>query len=96
MPVYDWSCQNCGEVKDVFAHMDDTQTTCPKCGALMDRLFSPPSAYHMDIEPYWEENLGGEPVYVESRRHLNQLCRERGIVQKNALSHKDQRPPRWI
>jgi putative FmdB family regulatory protein len=95
LPVYDWSCPNCGQVNDVFAHMDDTTTTC-QCGATMTRLFSPPSAFHMDIEPYVDYNLGPEPIRIESRKHLNEMLKRTGAVQKNALSHKDQLPKRWI
>jgi putative FmdB family regulatory protein len=81
MPNYDYQCSSCGKVEERFAHMDDTMLLC-SCGQMMTRLFSPPKAFHFDIQPYWEENIGPEPVYVESRKHLNQLCRERGIVQQ--------------
>jgi len=32
-----------------------------------------------DIEPYLDENMGQEPVYVKSRRHKMQLLKERGL-----------------
>jgi len=32
-----------------------------------------------DIEPYLDENMGDEPMVVRSRRHKNQLLRERGL-----------------
>ena len=32
-----------------------------------------------DIEPYFDENMGHEPVFVKSRRHKNQLLKERGL-----------------
>ena len=32
-----------------------------------------------DIEPYIDENMGHEPVYVRSRRHKMQLLKERRL-----------------
>jgi len=32
-----------------------------------------------DIEPYLDENMGDKPMVVRSRRHKNQLLRERGL-----------------
>lgn len=32
-----------------------------------------------DIEPYWDDNMGQNPVYVESRQHRKQLLKERGF-----------------
>jgi len=32
-----------------------------------------------DIEPYLDENMGDKPIVVRSRRHKNQLLRERGL-----------------
>ena len=32
-----------------------------------------------DIEPYLDENMGHEPVYVKSRRHKMRLLKERGL-----------------
>jgi putative FmdB family regulatory protein len=95
MPYYDHSCSVCGKVEERFAHIDDTSVVC-ECGATMIRLFSPPSAFHMDIEPYVDYNLGPEPIRIESRKHLNEMLKRTGAVQKNALSHKDQLPKRWI
>ena len=32
-----------------------------------------------DIEPYLDENMGHEPVWVKSRRHKMRLLKERGL-----------------
>lgn len=32
-----------------------------------------------DIEPYLDENMGHEPIYVKSRRHKMALLKERGL-----------------
>ena len=35
-----------------------------------------------DIQPYWDEDMGQEPVYVKSRRHKMALLKERGLAIK--------------
>lgn len=32
-----------------------------------------------DIQPYFDENLGQEPVLVKSRQHRKRLLKERGL-----------------
>ena len=32
-----------------------------------------------DIQPYLDENMGQDPVYVKSRRHKMALLKERGL-----------------
>jgi hypothetical protein len=32
-----------------------------------------------DLTPYWDDNLGQNRVFVESKKHRKQLLRERGL-----------------
>ena len=32
-----------------------------------------------DIEPYWDDNLGQDPVFVESKKHRRQLLKVMGL-----------------
>ena len=32
-----------------------------------------------DLQEYWDDNLGQDPVLVKSRKHRNQLLKERGF-----------------
>lgn len=36
-------------------------------------------------EPYWEEHLGPDPIYVRSRAHKAKLLKERGLTEKSAV-----------
>lgn len=40
--------------------------------------------YHVvgDLEPYMDENLSDQPVYVRSKKHRRQLMKEAGVVEK--------------
>ena len=81
MPIYDYQCKNCGKVPDIRAGIYDTEASCPYCHTTMNRLFSPPKNIICDIEPFLDENMGHEPVYVRSRREHKRLLKERGLVQ---------------
>jgi hypothetical protein len=35
-----------------------------------------------DIEPYWDDDMGQEPVYVKSRQHKMALLKERRLAIK--------------
>jgi hypothetical protein len=35
-----------------------------------------------DIEPYVDDNMAHDPIYVRSRQHRNQLLKERGLTIK--------------
>lgn len=45
MPYYDYSCPACEHTWDVIKSMNDASNpeSCPKCGAIGQRIFSPPA-----------------------------------------------------
>ena len=45
MPIYEYKCQECGEVSEIFLRSADGQVArCPNCGSHnLDRLLSIPS-----------------------------------------------------
>lgn len=80
MPLYDYKCTNCiREDLDVVAKPDQYERVCGTCGGAMERQLPTPSIIP-DIEPYLDEHMGHEPVYVKSRQHKKALLRERGLV----------------
>ena len=81
MPRYDFTCSMHGRVDDLIARSDEYSKPCPECGQAMTRLLPIP-AIIPDYEPWIDENLGHNPVYVTSRRHHKQLLKERGLVIK--------------
>ena len=80
-PVYDFRCDEHGEVKDVYANYEDT-VVCRVCGEPMTRLISAPNVIP-DWEPYLEHNMGHEPVYIKSRQHYYEECYSRGLNNMN-------------
>jgi hypothetical protein len=47
----------------------------------MIRLFSFNVNVQPDLEPYVDDQMGHEPVYVKSKQHRKQLMKERGLVE---------------
>ena len=45
MPIYEYKCQECGEVSEILLRSTDSQAArCPNCGSHnLDRLLSVPS-----------------------------------------------------
>lgn len=87
MPNYDYQCSSCGTVEERYAHIDEIMVVC-SCGALMTRLFSPPAHIICDIEPYWDDHISqtGQPVYVESKKHREELLKRNGLRMKRGIS----------
>jgi putative FmdB family regulatory protein len=51
MPIYDYKCQDCGEISEIFLHgLDNAQSiTCPACGSeMVGKLF--PTSYMLQLE----------------------------------------------
>lgn len=87
MPIYDYSCPECGVIRDVTAKICHEYLRCPECGRQMRRLFSPPVCQRTndgcDLTPYLEENLGPKPIWIESRRQKRELLRRANTFIKN-------------
>jgi len=84
MPAYDYECPACGKVEERIlpvARRLDPQM-CPDCETRMAKLVT--TSYNVvgDIEPYVDENLASEPVYVKSKQHRQTLMREHGVAEK--------------
>jgi len=80
MPIYDYECPNCGIQRDIWAKIDEEEKLCG-CMLWMKRIISATRG-NVGLKPYWDENLGPEPVYVTSSQHRKELMRERGLVDK--------------
>ena len=78
MPIYDYCCPLCGEVSNVWAHVNEPRKVHEECGRTMTRLISAPMV-HPTFHEYVEENMGHEPVVIHSRTQRNRLEKERGL-----------------
>ena len=79
MPNYDFSCEACGKREELFMKIAEyKKPEC--CGQPMKQILN----YHVvgDLEPYFDENLSEQPVYVRSKKHRKQLMREAGVTEK--------------
>lgn len=62
MPVYDYKCPGCEKkLDDVFVHRHDEEVKCPRCRALMKRLF-PNSAKFIGAKVFPSEGIYLEHV----------------------------------
>lgn len=80
MPTYQFACEVCKKDEEVFMRLADYKAPdC--CGQKMKQVLG---NYHVvkDIEPYLDENLGDQPVYVKSKKHRKQLMKEHGVMEK--------------
>lgn len=81
MPIYDYKCELCGEVCNVWAHVNEDRKVHEECGRTMTRLISAPM-----IDPPWfdyvEQNMGHDPIVITSRGQRDRLERERGLYGK--------------
>ena len=77
MPVYDVRCPNGHERNDVWAKMDEI-IACD-CGLVMERLITAPTIIP-DWTPYLEENMGSEPVMIQSRQHYAKELKKRDLI----------------
>lgn len=77
MPIYDFQCQDCYNVEEHIAGVEERQRLCVKCGGTMNRLISA-APYHKFKEGYWE-HLDAEPIYIKSKRQLKEECVKRGF-----------------
>jgi len=78
LPLYVYECQTCGyrfeEVRAI--HMREI-TSCPSCLNEARQIITAP-AIHV-FQPFWHEDFGDKPVFVESKAHYKQLCKQYGV-----------------
>jgi putative FmdB family regulatory protein len=97
MPIYDYSCPNCGTIDDVWAGIEEDNLNCPLCQEIMTRLISAPGVI-CDIEPYVDWNMAQDGVHITSRQHHRREMKERGLVEYEPMGPKKKfyQKQRWI
>jgi putative FmdB family regulatory protein len=84
MILYDYYCLACKKEFEELKAIDARETTtCPSCGALAKQTFTVSRPMKDWAEGIWED-LTDHPIYVRSRRHLRELCK-----QFNCYTHLD-------
>ena len=59
MPIYEYQCQDCERIEEVFQKVSDTAlTTCPHCKGTLDKLISQ-SSFHLKGSGWYVTDYGG-------------------------------------
>jgi len=92
MPMYDYECRKCGEVTEEFHRVwDEPVISICDCGGEVRRIIKAIQVLgdnHPVWEPYWDENLGEQPILVKSREHRRRLMKERGLEERDSVDKK--------
>ena len=81
MPTYHVKCERCNKVFDEYATIENVDKVKCKCGGDAKVWFGGHKAASIQIwKPYWEENITHQPVLVESKKHLKELCKKNDVI----------------
>jgi len=81
VPNYVVKCEKCGRRFETFAHIKDMDDIKCDCGGNVEHIIVPGSKVGIHIWiPYLEENIAHQPVMVNSKQHLKDLCKEHDVV----------------
>jgi len=59
MPIYEYQCQNCGRIEEVFQKVSEPAlSTCPECRGTLDKLISQ-SSFHLKGSGWYVTDYGG-------------------------------------
>ena len=78
MPLYEYECKTCGKHEDAFRKISEHKNGPKCCGEIMSQVLGKHYVIP-DLDPYWDENLGKEPLYVKSKQHRKKLMKEHGV-----------------
>lgn len=79
MPLYDVKCQICNKEFEHFCSIKEIETIVCNCGGRAKVLITNTKSQDW-FKPHWNPNFDLEPVYIKSRNHYKQLCREKGLT----------------
>src|SRR5574343_57959 len=100
MPLYEFECQKCGRVHELIlpsSESEKKEVPCESCaGGAVRILCSPPRKTDCgdNSYPYVEENMGPEPILLESSAHRRAELKRRGLAE--GFHRKPGMPGQWI
>lgn len=95
MPIYSYKCTECEkEIEKIFS-IDEKPglIECPDCGWPAKSIISY-TVNRKEWNSYVDDNLGDEPVLVESREHRRELMKKAGL--RDQYHHKPGMPGQWV
>lgn len=83
MPLYDFRCRSCSDVKEKYANHEHRLSVCDFCGGEMVRLVTTRYSVHRDLKPYLDEHIAENPVWVKSKKHREELMKKHGVYESH-------------
>jgi hypothetical protein len=81
MPIYHLKCNWCDKIFDAYSRIEDIDKIRCECGGDAIVWFGGLKQVGVLIwRPYWEENITHQPVLVESKKHLKELCKKHNVI----------------
>lgn len=80
MPTYVYECEECGREWDevhTIADRDECEP-CAKCGGRGRKIIS--TFQNHAFRSRWLEGIDVEPVYVESKKQLDSICKKNDCI----------------
>lgn len=79
MPIYDVRCESCKKEREVFCSVSESGSQVCDCGGLMRVVIATKVNFHR-FRGGFHEHLAAEPIYIKSKKHLQDECRKRGLT----------------
>ena len=81
MPIYNYKCKTCEHEFEAFRKIKDRYNiSCEKCGHAAFIHIKPRKDISIHIwVPYMEENICHQPIMVNSKQHLKDLCKKHKV-----------------
>jgi len=89
MILYEYECEQCGKRFEALKRVDERWTHPCQCGGT-GRLIPTNWRCRDWFRPHWNENFDLEPIYVRTKEHFKELCKDYGVYSK-ALGPIDDR-----
>lgn len=83
MPEYEYECQKCGFITELFmmpSELDKQKAFCGQCQGEMKRNIVL-SNIQEDYKPYFDENINDQGEFVKSRKHRKELMKLNNLVE---------------
>lgn len=95
MPIYEYECKDCSFHMDKIYAINEKPDfiECPSCLGIANSIISF-TANRKEWNPYVDDNLGDNPVLVESREHRRELMEKAGL--RDQYHHKPGMPGQWV
>lgn len=95
MPIYEYECELCKKVTEKIYSISEKPdfVQCPSCLNVAKNIIGG-GADRREWNSYIDDNLGDEPVLVESREQRRSLMKKNGL--QDQYHHKPGMPGQWV